>query len=143
MVQDLSSLSYAISSQVFNLSYFTVIQLPHHPSQFKSLPQLNISTLQDQIIKMRFYLPLPPTLPLITLSLALFTAQVSARDVPPNIQALYNNVRKAGNCKNILKTGFYAKDDPPNSKSTLIFSLYLEEDPGSLRGRKEIESGFG
>jgi len=87
---------------------------------------------------MRFHLPHPPTLPLITLSLALFTAQVSARDVPPNIEALYNNVKKTGNCKNILKTGFYAKDDPPNSKSTLISLLRGKFRKG--RGRQLIRA---
>ncbi|KAH7419646.1 glycoside hydrolase family 75 protein [Cadophora sp. MPI-SDFR-AT-0126] len=59
----------------------------------------------------------PPTLTLLTLSLALFATQISAREVPPNIQTLYDNVKKAGSCKNVLKTGFYAKDDPPNTFS--------------------------
>ena len=91
---------------------------------------------------MRFHLPLPPTLALITLSLALFTAQVSARDVPPNIQALYDNVKKAGSCKNILKTGFFAKDDPPNSKSREISLCVLGEDQEVCYGRRGMQLGF-
>ncbi|KAK0123521.1 hypothetical protein ONS96_010503 [Cadophora gregata f. sp. sojae] len=63
------------------------------------------------------HISFPPTLALLSLSLTLFTTQISARSVPANIQALVTNVKKAGSCKSVLKTGFYAKDDPPNTFS--------------------------
>ncbi|KAH6712611.1 family 75 glycoside hydrolase [Leptodontidium sp. MPI-SDFR-AT-0119] len=60
------------------------------------------------------HLPFTTTLPLI---LSLLTQEIQARDVPANIQTLYNNIKKAGSCTKVLKSGFYAKDDPPNTFS--------------------------
>ncbi|KAL2064467.1 hypothetical protein VTL71DRAFT_4961, partial [Oculimacula yallundae] len=60
------------------------------------------------------HLNIVTALPLITGFLAL---QVQARDVPANIQTLYNNIKKAGSCSRKLATGFYLKDDPPATYS--------------------------
>lgn len=49
---------------------------------------------------------------------SLLAADVMARSVPANIQALYKSIRAQGSCKNILKGGFYSQEK--DSKSTLI-----------------------
>lgn len=40
----------------------------------------------------------------------LLTAEVSARDVPANIKALYSSIRANGKCSNILQGGFYSQE---------------------------------
>lgn len=49
---------------------------------------------------------------------SLLAADVMARSVPANIQALYKSIRAQGSCKNILKGGFYSQEK--DSKSTFI-----------------------
>ncbi|EKD17627.1 uncharacterized protein L3040_006748 [Drepanopeziza brunnea f. sp. 'multigermtubi'] len=51
------------------------------------------------------------------LTALLLASRIAARSVPANVQSFYNSVKSTGTCQNILKTGFYAKDDPPNTFS--------------------------
>ncbi|KAI9047907.1 hypothetical protein LZ554_007709 [Drepanopeziza brunnea f. sp. 'monogermtubi'] len=51
------------------------------------------------------------------LTALLLGSRIAARSVPANVQSFYNSVKSTGTCQNILKTGFYAKDDPPNTFS--------------------------
>ncbi|KAL2129771.1 hypothetical protein VTI74DRAFT_7323 [Chaetomium olivicolor] len=44
-------------------------------------------------------------------------AGVSARDIPSNVKNFYDSLRAGGTCSNKLATGFYAKDDGPNTFS--------------------------
>ncbi|KAK3368382.1 glycoside hydrolase family 75 protein [Podospora didyma] len=46
---------------------------------------------------------------------ALGALGASARDVPANVRAFYDSVKAKGTCTNKLATGFYAKDDGPNT----------------------------
>ena len=50
------------------------------------------------------------------LSALVGAASVSARDVPSNVQSFYDSLKTKGACSNKLATGFYSKDDGPNSK---------------------------
>lgn len=43
-------------------------------------------------------------------------ASVSARDIPSNIKSFYDGLKTKGTCSKKLATGFYAKDDGPNSE---------------------------
>lgn len=65
---------------------------------------------------------------LTVLATTLLATHVAARSVPANIQSFYNSVKSSGTCKNILKTGFYAQDDPPNS----MFFFHFLVLPSSL-----------
>lgn len=47
----------------------------------------------------------------------------SARDIPANVQAFYDQVTSAGTCSNKLATGFYALDGGANSM--LITLTYI------------------
>jgi hypothetical protein len=51
------------------------------------------------------------------LSALLDAAGVSAREVPANIQRLYDALQANGTCRHPLATGFYARDDGPNTSS--------------------------
>lgn len=53
----------------------------------------------------------------VLLSALVGAAGVAARDIPSNVQTFYNTVKAQGACSNKLATGFYSKDDGPNSKS--------------------------
>jgi hypothetical protein len=44
-------------------------------------------------------------------------ASVSARDVPSNVRSFYNSLKSKGACSNKLATGFYTKEEGPNSLS--------------------------
>jgi hypothetical protein len=50
-------------------------------------------------------------------------ASVSARDVPSNVQSFYNSLKSNGACSNRLVTGFYNKEDGPNSTSRIPLPL--------------------
>ncbi|KAK3307352.1 glycoside hydrolase family 75 protein [Chaetomium strumarium] len=54
-------------------------------------------------------------LPSALLPALLDTAGVSAREVPANIQCLYDALRANGTCRHQLATGFFAKDDGPST----------------------------
>lgn len=47
----------------------------------------------------------------------LLTTNGIARDVPSNIQALYNSIRAQGSCANVLKGGFYSQEN--DTKGTI------------------------
>ncbi|KAL2190119.1 Chitosanase-domain-containing protein [Thermothelomyces heterothallicus CBS 203.75] len=49
------------------------------------------------------------------LSALVGAAGVAARDVPSNVQSFYDSLKAEGACSNKLATGFYAKDDGPNT----------------------------
>lgn len=48
---------------------------------------------------------------------ALAASPVLARQIPANVQSLYNSIRAQGSCKNILKGGFYSQEGDAHSKS--------------------------
>ncbi|KAJ9161003.1 Endo-chitosanase [Coniochaeta hoffmannii] len=50
-------------------------------------------------------------------ALVALAAQIQARDVPSNIQSLYNSIKSQGTCNNKLATGFYSTDGGPNTFS--------------------------
>jgi hypothetical protein len=52
----------------------------------------------------------------VLLSALVGAAGVAARDIPSNVQTFYNTVKAQGACSNKLATGFYSKDDGPNSE---------------------------
>jgi len=52
-------------------------------------------------------------------ALVALAAQIQARDVPSNIQSLYNSIKSQGTCNNKLATGFYSTDGGPNSNLPL------------------------
>ncbi len=61
---------------------------------------------------------------LVLLSTLLGAASVTARDIPSNVQSFYDSVKAKGTCSNKLATGFYSKDDGPNSMFNYVpFSL--------------------
>jgi hypothetical protein len=47
---------------------------------------------------------------------ALVASPVLARQIPANVQSLYNSIRAQGQCKNILKGGFYSQEGDSKSK---------------------------
>lgn len=48
---------------------------------------------------------------------ALAASPALARQIPANVQSLYNSIRAQGSCKNILKGGFYSQEGDSKSKS--------------------------
>jgi hypothetical protein len=54
----------------------------------------------------------------VLLSALVAAAGTAARDIPSNVQTFVDAVKAQGTCSNKLATGFYAKDDGPNSKSS-------------------------
>jgi hypothetical protein len=54
----------------------------------------------------------------VVLSALVGAASVAARDIPSNVQSFYDSVKAKGACSNKLATGFYSKDDGPNSEPT-------------------------
>lgn len=50
------------------------------------------------------------------LSALVGAATVSARDIPSNVKNFYDSLKAKGTCSNKLATGFYSKDNGPNSK---------------------------
>lgn len=61
----------------------------------------------------------------VLLSALAGAASVTARDIPSNVQNFYNSLKTKGNCSNKLATGFYARDDGPNSKPQEPLLPYL------------------
>jgi hypothetical protein len=59
----------------------------------------------------------------LLLSALACAASVSARDVPSNVQSFYNSLKSQGACSNKLATGFYTKEDGPNSASRIPLPL--------------------
>lgn len=49
--------------------------------------------------------------------LGTLATSVVARDIPDNVQALYDSIRGQGSCKKKLASGFYAKAGGSNSTS--------------------------
>lgn len=47
---------------------------------------------------------------------ALAASPALARQIPANVQSLYNSIRAQGTCKNILKGGFYSQEGDSKSK---------------------------
>lgn len=52
---------------------------------------------------------------------ALAASPALARQVPANVQSLYNSIRAQGSCKNILKGGFYSQEGDSKSKSRRLY----------------------
>lgn len=46
---------------------------------------------------------------------ALAASPALARQIPANVQSLYNSIRAQGSCKNILKGGFYSQEGDSKS----------------------------
>ncbi|KAK4153023.1 glycoside hydrolase [Chaetomidium leptoderma] len=51
----------------------------------------------------------------VLLSALVGAASVSARDTPAHVQSFYDALKAKGACSNKLATGFYAKDEGPNT----------------------------
>jgi hypothetical protein len=53
----------------------------------------------------------------LLLSALVGAASVSARDIPSNVKNFYDSLKAKGTCSNKLATGFYSKDNGPNTFS--------------------------
>lgn len=58
----------------------------------------------------------------LLLSALMGAASVTARDVPANIRNFYDSIKAKGTCSNKLATGFYSKDNGPNS---MLIGLFI------------------
>lgn len=61
----------------------------------------------------------------VLLSALVGAASVSARDTPAHVQSFYDALKAKGACSNKLATGFYAKDEGPNSRLPLFPLLFF------------------
>ena len=52
----------------------------------------------------------------LLLSALVAASSTAARDIPSNVQSFYDSLKTQGACTSKLATGFYAKDDGPNSE---------------------------
>ncbi len=52
----------------------------------------------------------------LLLSALVAASSTAAVNIPSNVQNFYDSVKAKGTCSNKLATGFYAKDNGPNSE---------------------------
>jgi len=60
-------------------------------------------------------------------ALATLVLGTAARDIPPNVKALYDSIVSKGECSNKLASGFYSQSEGEPGKSLVVVEVGQSE----------------